>query len=296
MTMETRHFGGESLKGVILAAGQGVRMSGITYGAYPKELLPIGSVPAIRFPLETLRLAGLKKILVVIDAKTKNGIVTGLGSGNKFGVDIGYVAQERDKNFTGIGAAIYSAKPWVEEDEGVAVACGDTVVCDFSRSNPFDCIQPLLKVHKYTNSIATVLVYPTNLDPTRFGVVKFNRMLHYNGFVFGGLSRMIEKPSLNAAKALRMNGYHYILAGYYVFDHKIFSYIKRTKPGANGEVQITDTMELALSEGEIIHAVVHANESKDGIIPCHYWDMGIPQDYREANKYLFDLDLGRVLR
>jgi UTP--glucose-1-phosphate uridylyltransferase len=284
------------MKGVILAAGQGVRMSSVTYDAYAKELLPIGSIPAIRFPLEALKTAGLKKILVVIDGKTKNGIVAGLGSGHRFGLNIGYIAQEKTDDFTGIGAAIYSASPWIEKDEDIVVACGDTVLCDFSKTNPFACIQPLVRVHKYMQPIATVVVYPTKLDPTRYGVVKFNRILTYDDFLYGELNEMIEKPSLDVAKTFRSNGYYYVLTGYYAFKPKIFSYIKRTKPGAGGEMQITDAMKLALSEGERIYAVIHGNSGKDGIIPCHYWDMGVPEDYKEANKYLFDYDLNGMLK
>jgi len=284
------------MKGIILAGGQGVRMNSITYDAYAKELMPIGSVPAIRFPLEALKTAGLKKILIVIDGKTKNGIVAGLGSGHQFGVDIGYIAQERNPNFTGIGAAIYSVSPWVDKDEDLVVACGDTILCDFSKTNPFACIQSLVRVHKYMRPLATVVVYPTHMDPTRFGVVKFDKIAEYGDFLYGGVGRMTEKPSLDAARRLRMNGYYYVLTGYYAFQPKIFSYIKRTKPGRGGEIQITDAMKLALNEGERIYAVVHANNGKDGIVPCHYWDMGVPDDYREANKYLFDYDLNGIIR
>ena len=49
------------MKGIILAAGEGTRIHEITYGAVPKELLPVSSIPAIRFPLETLKLADIKK-------------------------------------------------------------------------------------------------------------------------------------------------------------------------------------------------------------------------------------------
>lgn len=283
------------MKGVILAAGKGSRMNSVTYGAYPKELLPIGNVPTIRFVLEALKTAGMRKILVVIDGKTKNGIVTGLGSGKKFGVDIGFVVQERRENFTGIGSAIHAVKGWLNESEDMVVACGDTILCDFSRSNPIDCIQPLLKIHKFMDTIATVLVHPTNSNPRRYGVVKFNKILRYHDILFGTLNNLVEKPSLEVAKAFRSNGYNYILTGYYVFKPEIFSYIERTNPGLKGEIQITDAMKLALEEGERVCAVVHGKDGKDGIAPCHYWDMGIPEDFREASKYLFDLDVDKLL-
>lgn len=283
------------MKGVILAAGEGSRMSSVTYGAYPKELLPIGNVPTIRFVLEALKVAGLRKILVVIDGKTKNGIVSGLGSGKKFGVDISYVVQEKRKDFIGVGAAIHSVKAWIDEDEDTVVACGDTVLCDFSKPDPFNCIQPLLKVHKFMDAIATVSVYPTNLNPARYGVVKFNKILRYHDILFGRLVQLVEKPSLDVAKASHNNGYNYILTGYYVFKPKIFPYIERTSPGVKGEIQITDAMELALEDGERICAVIHGNNGKDGIVPCHYWDVGVPQDYKEVNKHLSDLNLEKHL-
>lgn len=284
------------MKGVILAAGEGSRMSSVTYDAYPKELLPIGNIPTIRFVLETLKLADVKKILVVIDGKTKNGIVAGLGSGKKFGLDISYVVQERDEVVTGLGAAIYSVKEWIDENEDILVACGDTIICDFSKPNPLSCLIPLVKIHKFTDSIATTLVYPTKLNPTRYGVVKFNKIISYDKIVFGSLNDLVEKPSLDVAQNFRANGYNYILTGYYVFRPKIFSYIERTNPDANEEVQITDSMKLALEDGNRICGVVHGNGKKDDIVPCHYWDTGIPEDYKEANKYILDLDPEKIFR
>lgn len=284
------------MKGVILAAGQGSRMSSVTYDAYPKELLPIGGVPTIRFVLEVLKVAGLTKIFVVIDGKTKNGIVTGLGSGNRFGVDIGYVVQERRSDFTGLGAAIHAVKGWIDDGEDVVAACGDTILCDFSKSSPYNCVEPMLKVHKFMDAAATVLVYPTTLDPSRYGVVKFNKIMHYNDTPFGRLDYLVEKPNSSAKKTLCNNGYYYIITGYYAFKPRIFSYIEKTKPGINGEVQITDAIELALENGERVCAVVHARNGKDGVVPCHYWDMGNPEDYIKANKYLFDMNPENSLR
>jgi len=72
------------LKGVILAAGEGSRMKRmkrVTYGGFPKELLPIGRIPTIRFPIEAMKLAGIRDIIIVIAPQTKHGIIDGLQSG-----------------------------------------------------------------------------------------------------------------------------------------------------------------------------------------------------------------------
>jgi len=276
----------KKMKGVILAAGEGSRIRSVTYGAFPKELLPIGNVPTIRFPLEALRLVNVRSILVVIAPQTKHGIIDGLRSGRQFNVDINYAIQEKNKGLpTGIGAAILAAKRWTNKEEFV-VALGDTIICDFSVTNPMDCLMPSLDVHRKTRSIATVLVHPITSNPGRFGVVKFRNYREEEGTMFGEVERMIEKPIAKQAKTLKANGYYYIIAGYYVFTPKIFSYIERTKPGAKNEIQITDAMELAIEAGEKVHAVVHAKSHEGHLIPREYWDVGIPSDYKEANTRL----------
>jgi len=284
------------MKGVVLAAGEGTRIRQVTYGGFPKELLPIGNVPTIRFPIEALRLAGLRDILIVIAPQTKHGIIDGLQSGERLGVNISYVVQEKEeKGRTGLGQAILSARGRIRNNENFVVACGDSILCDFSQKNPLLCLNQLIKVHQRTDAIATIMVYPTTADPTRFGVCKFKSFSDEDGVLYGELERLIEKPNLETAKSYSLNGFHYIAVGYYVFKPEIFSYIQETKPGTKNEVQITDAMNLALARGEHVYAVVHAKNRGKEIIPCVYWDVGIPEDYAEANKHLFDVNLEKLL-
>ena len=274
------------MKGVILAAGEGTRIKKVTYGAFPKELLPIGNVPTIRFPLEALKLAKINNVLVVIAPQGKHGIIEGLQSGRKFDMNICYAVQERQKNLdSGLGAAIYATKTWIGDDDFV-VACGDTIICDFSKSKPLDWLKPLIDTHKKNDSIATVLVHPTKSDPTRFGVVKFENYREENGTMLGKIERMVEKPDANLARSFKANGYHYVLAGYYVFKPSIFPYIEKTKLGVRNEIQITDTMELAIESGEKVNAIVHARSKNGTLFPKEYWDVGIPEDYKKANQVL----------
>lgn len=192
------------MKGVILAAGEGSRMKGVTYGGFPKELLPIGRIPTIRFPLEAMRLAGVRDIIVVIAPHTKHGIIDGLQSGTRFGVNISYVVQERyEKAVTGLGSAILSVKNWIDQDEDFVVACGDSILCDFSSPNPFHCLEPLIRIHALKKPLATLVVHPMSSDPTRFGVVKFRRLYDDCGTLCGELEALVEKPSLELAQSFR---------------------------------------------------------------------------------------------
>ena len=281
------------MKGVILAAGDGSRIRSVTYGAFPKELLPIGNVPTIRFPLEALRLEQIKNVLIVIAARTKHGIIDGLQGGRKFNMELHYAVQERGPGIkTGLGEAILTAKSWTGNDDFVA-ACGDSILCDFSSSNPLGCLNPLINLHLKLGSIATILAYPLKISPERYGVLKFSDYKVENGVMFGNVARMVEKPTESEAKLLKPNGYYYIASGYYVFSPKIYSYIERTKPGLKGEIQITDAMELAVEEGEKVAAVVHARCKNGDLFPCQYWDVGLPGDYKNAVRYLLEKDVDK---
>lgn len=283
------------LKGVILAAGQGTRMSSITYNGFPKELLPIGNVPTIRFPLEAIKLAGIRNIMIVIAPQSKHGIIDGLQSGKRFGTSICYYVQEKPENgSTGMGMAILSIKSGID-DEDFIVACGDTILCNFSLKNPLNCLKPLVDVHSSVDAIATILVHPIYTDPGRFGVVKFKEFIDRDGILFGGLEDLIEKPDPEIAEKYKMNGCYYTIAGYYAFKPKIFKYIEQTKPGINNEVQITDSISLALKNGEKVYAVIHGKTLDNKIVPYNYWDVGVPEDYQNANKYLFEKEIAKFL-
>jgi len=286
----------KAIKGVVLAAGEGTRIREVTHGAFPKELLPIGNIPTIRFPIEALRLAGVEDIMIVIAPQTKHGIIDGLQSGERFGVNITYVVQEKnEKSLCGLGAAIFSTRGRIYPNEDLVVACGDSILCDFSSHNPLDCLKPLIRIHKSTNAMATFMVYPTQADPTRFGVVKFGSINEENGILYGGINRIVEKPNMETVQDFSLNGYYYIATGYYVFKHRIFSYIEKTRPGTKNEIQITDTMALALENGERVVAVAHARSKGKNIEPLAYWDVGIPKDYAQANRSLADTNLRRLI-
>ena len=56
-------------------------------------------------------------------------------------------------------------------------------------------------------------------------------------------------------------------------------------------MQITDAMALALENGEKVCAVVHAKNKGKDVFPCDYWDVGVPEEYKEANRRISEADL-----
>lgn len=284
------------MKGVILAAGKGTRMSSITYGVFPKEFLPIGNVPTIRFPVEAVKLAGINQLFIVVAPHTKHAILDALQSGKRFGVNICYVVQEEEENgLTGIGIGILTTENWMGDDDFL-VACGDTILGNFSSENPLNCLQPMIKLHSQMDALSTVLVFPVSRDISRFGIVKFKEILERDGVLFGQVEGLIEKPDLKLAKSYKSNGHYFAITGYYAFKANIFEYIGKTKPSLKNEVQITDAMKLALQNNEKTFAVIHGRRVGDDIVPFTYWDVGIPDDYKKANEYLLRTKIYDKLR
>jgi len=52
---------------------------------------------------------------------------------------------------------------------------------------------------------------------------------------------------------------------------------------------------LALENGEKVYAVIHGKILDNKIIPYSYWDVGVPEDYQCANKYLFEKEIYKLL-
>lgn len=57
-------------KGILLAAGSGTRMGELT-AKQSKQLLPVGGVPMVLYPLRTLRCAGIEEVLVICRPEEK---------------------------------------------------------------------------------------------------------------------------------------------------------------------------------------------------------------------------------
>jgi UTP--glucose-1-phosphate uridylyltransferase len=232
-------------KAIIPAAGFGTRFLPATK-AQPKEMLPIVDKPTIQYIVEEAVKAGIEDILIItgrnkraiedhfdrnleleyfLEKKGKHDLVNLVAeTGN---VEIHYI---RQKEQLGLGHAIYCARSFVG-NEPFAVLLGDDIVdCD----SP--CIGQLMKVYEEVNS--TVLgVQPVPREWTsRYGIVSYKAG---QGKVYE-VRDLVEKPKPEDAPS------DLAILGRYIIEPEIFDILAETKPGAGGEIQLTDALkELA---------------------------------------------------
>ena len=107
-------------KGIILAGGLGTRMSPLTK-AVNKQLLPLYDKPLIFYPLSVLMLAGIKKILIIVNKGQLSQFRKILPERNNFGISIEYKEQLKPG---GLPQAFTIGEKFIGKDS-IALILGD---------------------------------------------------------------------------------------------------------------------------------------------------------------------------
>jgi glucose-1-phosphate thymidylyltransferase len=209
------------MKGVVLAGGLGTRMYPLTK-VTNKHLLPIYNQPMIYYPIRTLVNAGIDEILIVTGGNSAGDFLCLLGNGKEFGLrHINYTYQEGEG---GIAAALSLAEYFADNDK-IVVILGDNII----EGN----IRGAVESFKAQKDGARILLKEV-ADPQRFGVPVFDG---------GKIVRIDEKPAAPAS--------NYAVIGIYMYDHRVFDFIKTLKPSERGELEITDVNNFYIREGKI---------------------------------------------
>lgn len=149
------------MKGIILAAGKGTRLSPATL-PISKILLPIYDRPMVYYPLTTLMMAGIKDVLIITNDTDLDNFKRTLGDGSQFGISIQYMIQYIQK---GISDAFIIAEDFIAGDR-VCLILGDNIFYGPSLGGQISAAARL-------ESGATVFGIRVP-DPERFGVVEFD--------------------------------------------------------------------------------------------------------------------------
>ena len=211
-------------KGIILAAGKGTRLMPATIPA-SKPLLPLYDKPMIYYPLETLIRLGIKEILFIVQEDDLLIFKKTFGSGSDVGLNFSYEIQNVQK---GIADAYFIADKYLDGNPSV-LALSDNV---FLGKKYFDYANSaLLKMQDVGGSVFGLPVP----DPEKFGVIELDE----NNNIIG----IEEKPSKPKSNL--------IIPGFYFFDSDASEYAKTLKPSNRGELEITDLIEIYLSEKKL---------------------------------------------
>ena len=209
-------------KGIILAGGQGTRMSPLTK-AVNKQLLPIYDKPLIFYPLSILMLANIKDILIIVNKGQLNQYKKLLPNGNNLGIKITYLEQSKPR---GLPDAFVIGEKFIGK-ENVAMILGDNF---FYGQNLTSQLLNNTKLKKG----AKVVLHKVQ-KPEVFGVAKIDNK--------NKIINIKEKPKKFLSDLA--------ITGLYFFDNKVIEYAKKLKPSKRGEVEIVDLLNFYKSKKQL---------------------------------------------
>ena len=215
----------------------------------PKVMLPVLNEPAIQFSVREAAQAGIERIVFVISrgqeatnnyfqpvpalerALEERGNTELLNAMRDISamVDTSFVYQDEQ---LGLGHAVLMAKDEIG-DEPFAVFLPDDIV--FSES---PVIGDMIDVFsKYDSSVVAVKRVPDEAVP-RLGIIDPEPI----GDGVYRVRGMVEKPKLEDAPS------NLAIVGRYVLTPEVFDALKKARPGAIGEIQLTDAIDAAREE------------------------------------------------
>lgn len=207
------------MKGVVLAGGLATRLRPLTL-VTNKHLLPIYNKPMIFYPLEAMRKAGIREVLIVTGPNHAGAFLNLLKSGDEFGLKLAYEIQQEAG---GIAQGILLARSFADEQK-LLVILGDNIFFYNLR----DVADDFEKRRKGARVFAVEM--PT--DSKQYGVIEVDNERK--------VLSIEEKPS-NPKSALAQTGI-------YMYDNRVFDFIRMLKPSKRGELEVTDLNNLYVKE------------------------------------------------
>jgi len=208
------------MKGVILAGGLGTRLYPLTHVSN-KHLLPVYNKPMIFYPIETLARAGITEVMIVTSGPHVGHFLGVLKNGKEFGLrHLEYAYQEKPDG--GIADALSLAEDFADGGNITVILGDNTTDSDIKK-----------EVASFKKG---ALVFLKEVqDPSRFGVPVFNDKKK--------IVKIEEKP-----KDPKSN---FAVTGLYLYDSKVFDYIKKINPSGREELEITDVNNKYVENGEL---------------------------------------------
>ena len=264
------------------AAGYGTRFLPVTK-AMPKEMLPILTKPLIQYGVEEAVEAGMST-MAIITGRGKRAIEDHFDISYELENQIKGTSKEhllaeirslitqctftytRQVEMKGLGDAILKGQALIGREPFGVVLADDLCI------NPGDdgVLKQMIALNeKYRCSVVAIMEVPED-QTYKYGVIEGKEMEEGVYRVTG----MVEKPEPDEAPS------NLAIIGRYILTPDIFEAIRQTKPGKNGEIQITDAL-LHLAEKGMVLAYKFKGTR---------FDCGSVEGYVEATNHLYNLE------
>jgi UTP--glucose-1-phosphate uridylyltransferase len=234
-------------KAILPVGGLGTRLLPATK-AVPKEMLTIVDKPLIQYAVEEASAAGLENLIFVIgpdkeaiaqhfderldlqDALEEKGKDEALEAVQESALEAGRYAYVRQSVPLGVGHAIWCARGLIN-GEPVAVLLPDDLILSETP-----CVKQLLDVYQEVGGNVIAVESVPREQTSRYGIVD---VADDKGAVIEARG-IVEKPAPDDAPSTLA------VIGRYILQPEVFEALEDQKPGAGGEIQLTDAIAQTL--------------------------------------------------
>ena len=224
---------GGGLVAIVLAAGRGTRMR----SARAKVLHEVLGRPMVAYPVSAALGAGADRVAVVVGHQgeaVSGAVAAALGE-----VDASRVTRVQQTEQNGTGHAVMCAREAATGFAEVLIACGDTPALDA------DTLTSMIAAHRASGAALTVATFVVE-DPSGYGRIVRDPRDH--------VQRIVEHRDATDAERLIDE----VNAGLYLGSaEQVFGALDRVgTDNAQGELYLTDVVELLAAAGERVDAFV----------------------------------------
>ncbi|MEO6698564.1 MAG: UTP--glucose-1-phosphate uridylyltransferase [Paraperlucidibaca sp.] len=244
---------------ILPVAGLGTRFLPATKSV-PKELLPVVDKPLLQYAVEEAWRAGIRHV-VLVNSPKKSGLemhlqpadpelvadLTAKGKQDLLAALLGTVPEgltvtvAMQAQALGLGHAVAcGAKAALAlPGEGVAIMLVDDFIdAPLTGEGSAGCLADMVALHRETGAWSLAVEEVPRDQVQRYGVVSLARES-------SRITAMVEKPAPDVAPS------NLAVVGRYVLPKAIFAALADVKPGAGGEIQLTDGISALLAEHDI---------------------------------------------
>ncbi|MDE2344338.1 MAG: UTP--glucose-1-phosphate uridylyltransferase GalU [Betaproteobacteria bacterium] len=239
-------------KAVFPVAGMGSRFLPATK-ASPKEMLPIVDKPLIQYAAEEAVAAGITELIFVtgrgkraiedhfdkayeleveLEQRGKMRLLEQVRNLLPPGISCAYV---RQAEALGLGHAILCAEPLVGDDPFAVLLADDLIDAKVSV------LQQMVGLYEKTGASVLGVQQVPREQTRQYGIVKTETSGNLQKIV-----GIVEKPSPEEAPS------NLGVVGRYLLTPGIFDKLRNVRPGAGGEIQLTDGIAALLSEETVL--------------------------------------------
>jgi len=260
------------------AAGYGTRFLPATKSV-PKEMLPVLTKPLLQYGVEEALSSGITN-MAIVTGRGKRAIEDHFDDAYELESQLIGTSKEhyleeikdvikkstftyvRQKKMLGLGHAILAGKPLIGEEPFAVILADDLCDCDGNGV-----ISQMIAIfNQYKCSV--VAIEEVSMHQTdKYGIISGH--LIDNSKNTYQVTNMVEKPDPKDAPS------NMAIIGRYILTPEIFDILENIKPDKNGEIQITDALNIQAKQGMVI-----AYKFKGKRFDC-----GSIKGYLEANNY-----------